>query len=541
MLTSANHPFDMILPILATYVSILLGTLLFGGGIWMYFDNRTRARNITLGALLVCSGLWSFSHVLWRASESPAPQLFWLKTLVFLSLMLPVFFLFYSVTYFRGRMPNMALQAAPLLPNMVAFWFIFGTDQVVRIAADGSVAFGRGGVVLAMHFGLVYAIALLALFLVSRSEKAADRKVVLTAFGGSVLAFNSVFGVLAGVSFFNDLRFFWLASAALAAGMIITALPVIGRVIVTDLRLIGAELFVMLSLVLIVTDIVVSVTLLDMTFRLVLLMVVTFYGILVLNSHLKELHRLKQIEELNGRIAHLNRSLVRNDKMKTKFLSFASHQLRAPLTGIVSYLGMMREGEFGKISRKQKEILELNEEAVKRLRTTIETFLDISKIEMGGLELDRVETRLDHLVSEIIEELGPSAAKKGLRIRLKMDGKVPPVMADSGKLYHSVVNLVDNAIKFTPRGSILVSIRSGRDRISIDVKDPGHGMDDKTLVKVRRILSDGLEQVRFEREGGSGLGIYIAKKIVEGHGGKMTARSKGRGKGSTFSFWIPKV
>lgn len=531
----------MIIPVLAVYVSILLGVLLFGGGLWLYFGNRTRVRNITMSALLVCSGLWTFAHVLWLASEGPTQQLFWLKTLIFLSLMLPVFFLFYAVTYFRGRMPSLALQAAPLLPNMVAFWFIYGTDQVVTLGTDGSAIFGSGGVILAMHFGIVYAVALLSLFVVARTEKTEDRRAVLTAFGGSVLAFNSVFAVLAGVSIFQDLRFFWIASVALAAGMLVTALPTLGRVILKDLRLLGAELFVLLSLTLIVTDIVVSVTLLDFTFRLVLLIIVMFYGVLVMRSHLREVHRLQQTEELNKRIAHLNRALVKSDRMKTKFLSFASHQLRAPLTGVMSYIGMMRQGDFGKVNPKQKEILALNEEAVKRLRGTIETFLDVSKIEMGGLELDRVETRIDNLVAEVVEELGPSATKKGLRLKLEVKGAVPPIMADSGKLYHAIVNLVDNAVKFTAKGRVNVAVQNGRDRVKVSVTDTGRGMDAKTIGKVRRILSEGLEGIRFEREGGSGLGIHIARKIVEGHGGKLTVSSKGKGKGSTFSFWIPKI
>lgn len=532
----------MLLPVLAIYVSILLGVLMFSSGLWFYFSNRTRPRNVTIAALLVCSGLWSFAHVLWRASEGYAQQLFWLKTLVFLGLMLPLFFLFYVVTYYRERMPAPILQAAPMLPNMVAFWFIYGTDQVVRLAADGSVVFGPGGVILAMHFGAVYAVSLLVLFIVGRdSRKKEDKAAILTAFGGSILAFNAVFAVLAGVSLFNEMSYLWVASTGLSVGMLMTALPILKRMVFTDLRLVGAELFVILSLTLIVTDIVVSVTLLDFTFRLVLLIVIVFYGVLALRTHAKEVTRLKQIEELNRQIAQLNRSLVKSDKMKTKFLSFASHQLRAPLTGVMSYLSMMRKGEFGKVSKKQGEILELNEEAVIRLRSTIETFLDISKIEMGGLELSRSETRLDHMITEVAESLGPSATKKNIKIRLKIDPKVPRVMVDSGKLYHAITNLVDNAIKYTNRGSVTITLRATREKVYIEVKDTGNGMDAKTKAKVKRVLSDGLEQVRFEREGGSGLGIYIAKKIIEGHGGKVIAKSAGKGKGSTFSFWIPKI
>jgi len=529
----------MTLTILAVYISILLGVLVFGSGIWLYFGDRKRVGNMTMSALLVCSGLWSFSHVLWRAAEDSPQELFWLRTLIFIGLLLPVLFLFYTVTFFKGRLPPLVLQAAPLLPNLVAFWFIYGTDQVVALDQYGSPVFGPGGVVLAMHFGIVYAIALLAMFILGRKGRIESRA-LLFSFGGSTLAFNSTFAVLASASLFQGLHWFWLANVMLSVGMIIMAVPVIGRFIIKDLQLLGAGLFVLLSLTLLVTDIVVSVTLLDFTFRLVLLIIITFYGILVVRSHMREVHRFRQVEDLNKRIAHLNGSLVKSDKMKMKFLSFASHQLRAPLSGVLSYLNMMSRGDFGKINLKQQEILGVNEEALKQLRGTIETFLDVSKIEMGGLELERTEATVDHLVKAVSDDLRPAAEKKGLRFRVDMDGAVP-VMIDSGKLYHAIANLIDNAIKYTAKGRVSVRVQGGRDRVKVDVTDTGCGMDVKTLKKVRRVLAGGLEEIRFEREGGSGLGIHIARKIIEGHGGKLTAISRGRGKGSTFSFWIPKA
>ncbi|MEA3225790.1 MAG: HAMP domain-containing sensor histidine kinase, partial [Planctomycetota bacterium] len=229
------------------------------------------------------------------------------------------------------------------------------------------------------------------------------------------------------------------------------------------------------------------------------------------------------------------------DKMKTRFLSFASHQMRSPLSGILSYLSMLHDGDFGKVSAKQKEVLQMNIDAMGRLRETIETFLDVSKIEMGGLELDAVETNLDLLAGDVVREKKMTAEKKGLKIEFKTSRKVPPVMVDLGKLYHALANLVDNAIKYTDKGKIVVEVRPNNTYVNIIVTDTGQGMDKGHLRKVRLVIQHGLEEIRFDKEGGSGLGIHIARKIIEGHGGKLSVASAGPGRGSTFTVHIPKA
>ncbi|MFH1047330.1 MAG: ATP-binding protein [Patescibacteria group bacterium] len=520
--------------------AILIGVLLFSIGLWIYFGNRNRASNITMSSILVVVAFWSFAHVLWRASSEPGQILFWLRVLVLISSFLPAFLLFHVLALYKGRMPTASIQAAAILPNVVSFWLIYGTDTVIALNDENQTVFGSGGFILGLFFGVMFLLSLLFLLLAARKKNGIDRRSLIATFGGSILAFNTVFAVLVTLSTYHDLRAFWIANIALAIGSLIIAAPTIGKTMLKDLRLIGGELLILLIVTLVVTDVVVSETLLDFTFRLVLLIVIVFYGVLTLRSMVREVNRLHQVEKMTRKLNYVNHQLMTADKMKTRFLSFASHQLRSPLSGISSYLSMLADGDFGKLTAKQKDIIEMNMEAMGRLRDTIETFLDVSKIEMGGLELDTAETHLDLLAADVVREKNILAVKKGLKLELEIAKSLPSVMADSGKLYHAIANLIDNAIKYTDSGKIVVSVQSENSEVTIAVSDTGHGMTGEMLKKLELIMEHGLEEIRFDKEGGSGLGIHIARKIIEGHGGALTVASSGPGKGSTFTVHIPK-
>jgi len=522
--------------------AILIGVLLFGIALWIYFSNRHRPRNVMLGALLTMGGYWSFAHILWRIAETPGQSVFWLNTLVFVSSLLPVLFLLYVLTLFRGRIPSSLVQAIILLPNAAIFWLAYLTNTVVFFE-DGQLIFGIGSLLIGLHFAAVFLIALLALLLASRHRTSESRPhgPYLSSFAGSIVAFNAIFAVLVGAAAPYNLRAFWAANLALAVGLLIMALPMVGRRILNDLRLIGGELFFLTIVILIIADVVMTRSALDFSFRLVFLNVLVLYGVVVLHSLSVEIKRLRRVEDLSDQVTSMNLHLMEADKIKMRFLSFASHQLRAPLSGVFSYLSMMTDGSFGRITKKQREVIEANIAAVERMRNTIETFLDVAKIEMGELKLDLKKVQLDLILADVVKEMMPEAKQKGLKISLVVDGPIPSIMADSGKLYHALTNVIDNAVKYTDQGSIVMTVNVAGGYVNILVTDTGHGLSEQQLQKVRRLLAHGLEEIKFEQEGGSGLGIHIARRIVGSHGGKMDVESPGVGQGATFSISLPKV
>ncbi|MFH2062681.1 MAG: ATP-binding protein [bacterium] len=527
---------------LTEHNAVLIGVLLFGIALWTYFSNRRRPRNVTLAALLAAGGYWSFAHILWRVAETPDQAAFWLQTMVFISSLLPMLFLLFVLTLFRGRMPSLSLQLFALLPNVAVFWLAYWSGMVVFVDR-GVTVFGPGLLIVGLHFGVMFLLSLLALLLAARSrpsEHGPSGRTYITSFAGSVVAFNSVFAILVGAASPYDPRAFWAANLALAVGLLVMSLPAVGHRLLADLRLVGGELFVLTAVTLVIADLVVSESMLDFAFRLVLLNILVFYGVVTMRALSREVRRLHQVEKLTEQVTRMNRHLMAADRMKMRFLSFASHQLRAPLSGVFSYLSMLEDGTFGRVTKKQHEVLKANIEAVVRMRDTIETFLDVSKLEMGEMRLDLKDVRVDLLAGDVVREVLPKAEAKGIEVNLEVTRPVPAILADSGKLYHALLNIVDNAVKYTERGRVSVAVGPDDGCVVVSVTDTGRGLSDERLRAVRRLLTHGLEEIKFDQEGGSGLGIHIARRIVDGHGGKMDVMSLGEGRGSTFSIRLPK-
>ncbi len=248
----------------------------------------------------------------------------------------------------------------------------------------------------------------------------------------------------------------------------------------------------------------------------------------------------KEINQKNIDLQKANAYLKKLDKAKSEFLSVASHQLRTPLTGIKGYLSMILDGDFGKVDPMQKEKLLDIYNASDRMTREINVYLNVSRIESGRLKLNYAQINLEDLIKECIKDLKSTAQEKKLKINFKVDSKnFPLVDADSDKLKDVILNLIDNAIKYTPHGKIDILLSQIDDNhLSFQIKDTGIGLDKDGIEKLFSKFSrgDGISKINTD---GSGLGLYIVKKIIEAHGGRAWVESPGIGKGSIFQFTLP--
>jgi len=248
-----------------------------------------------------------------------------------------------------------------------------------------------------------------------------------------------------------------------------------------------------------------------------------------------------QIQKTNTQLAEANQHLQQLDQAKSEFVSIASHQLRTPMTGIMGYLSMMTSGDFGKLAPEHQKILtELLSESQRMIRL-INQFLNVSKIEAGKFTYTKKETQLLDLVKQEIMELKHIAEDKGLRLETDFPNDPPsPTMADSDKIQDVMLNLIDNAIKYTAKGLITVRLRQEGDLLHFSVRDTGIGItphDAKELFN-KFVRGSGIAQIHPD---GSGLGLFIAKSIIDSHGGKIWVESSGEGQGSIFQFTLPVV
>jgi len=223
------------------------------------------------------------------------------------------------------------------------------------------------------------------------------------------------------------------------------------------------------------------------------------------------------------------------DQLKDDFLQSLTHDLRSPMTAVRGYLQVLSEEMAGPINAEQKKMLHIMENASTKLLHIISNLLDSAKISAGKLRLTLSECDLRQLVPPTVEIMHSEAAKKRLTLTLDMPEDIHPVKLDPPLIERVLINLISNAIKFTPDGGfITVKFSELKDRIQGQVIDTGSGIPQEYMDRMFKKF----EQVKGTR-GGTGLGLSNCKNILEAHYGQISVTSK-VGEGTTFTFTIPK-
>ena len=222
----------------------------------------------------------------------------------------------------------------------------------------------------------------------------------------------------------------------------------------------------------------------------------------------------------------------RNDIVRT-----VSHELRTPLSIQKEGIDLILDGFLGPINPKQKVILETVMRSVNRLSRMIASLLDISRIETGKIELQKGPTALDILLRDVAFEFKRKAEEKGIELRVKLPEDSIRIFADADKITQVVTNLVDNAIKFTEKGTVEISAKVSEGKVKCTVCDTGIGIAKKNITKMFEKFQQ-FSRTAGAGEKGLGLGLPIAKGIVEMHGGRIWVRSE-HGKGTQITFTLP--
>ncbi len=222
--------------------------------------------------------------------------------------------------------------------------------------------------------------------------------------------------------------------------------------------------------------------------------------------------------------------------MKDEFLATLSHELRTPLGAILGWAQVLKRKTADPEFTQALEVIERNTRSQARL---IDELLDMSRITAGKIRLDAQQILPIDVVRAAIETLTPAAEAKALRLESALDPVAGPVYGDPGRLQQAVWNLLSNAVKFTPRGGhVRVGLHRAESRVEISVADTGVGIRPEFLAHVfERFRQADASTTR--RYGGLGLGLAIAKHLVELHGGTVQAESAGEGHGATFSIRLP--
>lgn len=247
----------------------------------------------------------------------------------------------------------------------------------------------------------------------------------------------------------------------------------------------------------------------------------------------------KTVEHQRKELTVANQRLQQLDKTKSEFISIASHQLRTPLTVIKGYLSLILDGTVGSCDIKAVDTLTKIKSSSDRLVSLVNDLLDISRIERGTMQFEFKPGRLETLAKDVFDEFEEQAKQKGLQFTFHPPKAATPLVSiDNLKLRQTILNLIDNAIKYTPSGSIDVTVKRQGPLVRFEITDTGIGMTEETRQNLFQKFTRG-EGVSTVNTEGLGLGLFVAKQIVERHGGGIGVESPGKGKGSTFSFALP--
>jgi two-component system sensor histidine kinase VicK len=266
------------------------------------------------------------------------------------------------------------------------------------------------------------------------------------------------------------------------------------------------------------------------------------YGVKSFKSIFETLWKQSELYE-QLRIA--NEKLILHDNMQKEFINIAAHELRTPIQpilGLVEILGLQfsEEGEDDEKTTKEKAEITRDELAIlvrnaKRLERLSSNILDIARIESGTLHLNIQEFNLNDVLSPLVQDARnviKNTGKEDVITQYVPSDNNIVLKADKDRLSEVMWNLLDNATKFTEKGSISIASRKENSHITVTVKDSGSGIDSDVLPKL-------FTKFVTKSEKGTGLGLYIAKSIIEAHGGKIWAESNKDGKGATFTFTLP--
>ena len=251
-----------------------------------------------------------------------------------------------------------------------------------------------------------------------------------------------------------------------------------------------------------------------------------------LNPPIRGADELAQLDATFHKVAG---ELVHAEQMKQEFVQMISHDLRTPLTSLQTTLALAANGSYGELSERGSLRIAQSEESVQRLIELINQLLDLEKIEAGNLQLEVRPVQVSKIMDRALASVQGYADKQRVVLDCLEADELPDLIGDEQRLVQVIVNLLGNAIKFSPGGGrvVLSAKHSGLTAVQIDVTDEGPGIQSDQLAAV----FDRFQQVGPAR-GGTGLGLAICKAIVEAHGGSIAVVSE-VGEGSTFSLVIP--
>jgi signal transduction histidine kinase len=510
-------------------------------GVYIIFAGRKAKYSRDIFRFCFAVALWSGGYFLWQISDNAVDALFWSRVLMAGAILTALFYFHLVINFLQYRkklfyktilIAFYVISGVWLLLDCTSF-FVSGIEP--RLMFEFWPTPGPFYLPFLVTFTFEF---LYATWLLIRGYRisSGNRKMQFR-----LLTIGGLIGFVGGST--NYLLWYNIPIAPWGNGLVVVyfvlTVYAIMKYGLLNLRVVTAEMFTLALMSISLVDVFLSETPAEFVLSIVILFFMVLFGAMLVSSVRKEVGRAEELTKLATSLENANYRLQELDRQKTEFLSIASHQLRTPLSIIKGYIELISDGAYGKAPKKMKQVLTDMDESNERLVKLVDEFLDITRIEQGRTKFSFDTHSMEDLITSVVDELRDRGADKGVKVvwKLKKTGE-KNVYMDDEKVRHVVFNYVDNAIKYTSKGSVKVTYEIENKGMVVRVKDNGIGFDKEDEANFFQKFYRG-KNVKGTNVNGTGLGIYVCRKFIEAHGGRVWAKSEGKGKGGEFGFWLP--
>lgn len=526
--------------IISTYslLPLVSSILIFALGFFVWLKKPKEWLHILFFLYDFTIALWLFGTFMLFNATNPIDQLFWDRFIYVGVVFIPIFLYHFGLIYCgiekeqRWLLIPGYLLAFIFLPlsqfsnNFVSglYTYSWGVHSIARIYHDYFL----------IYFFLYFILFFINLGIYYRHAVGAHRKearYLLIGFGVldliGPLGFLPAYGIpIYPVIFLSAIPFAVLLGYAII------------RYNALEVKTITAEVMVFSLNVLVFGQIFFSQSTVEVLLRVLISAVILVFSIILIRSVNNEIKRREEMTKLSQSLEQMNLRLQELDRQKTDFLSIAAHQLRTPLSILSGYIELLEDGAYGKITKDTRQILDNMDENNGHLVKLIDEFLDITRIEQGRTKFDFKSQNISAIITSAVDELADRAKQKGLKLVWHQPTEAAIATVDEEKFRHVIFNFIDNAIKYTDKGSITVDLKSDGGGWTTTVRDHGFGFNKIDEANFFQKFYRG-QNVKGTNVNGTGLGLYVCRMFVEGHNGRVWAHSQGLHKGSEFGFWVP--
>jgi signal transduction histidine kinase len=518
---------------------------------WVYFSGREKKINKYFFWMVL---IWIFGEIIpyfvFRNIFLPREILLFLPRLeIAFIFIFFIFFYFFSIYFIKEEKKFPIFnKVIPLIAIIGAFLAIFTNlfQESIKITEEGiglDLILTLEGKIIWLGFVISITLFIFFRFLANYFGTAQKHKLKLQYFLIGIsfwitinLIFNVYFSLIQ-----NTFLYAYFGNYSIIILFGFTAYAIVKRELF-DIKIVLTSIFVSLIAVLLSFDILfLTPDFLHQVLKLLILAAFLCFGYFLIRSVLNEIKRRKELEHLTLKLERANARLKDLIDVKEEFLHITSHQLRTPLTAIRGMISMWCAGDFKKMSKKDRnEMMKRIYLSTERLNNITNDMIDAMELE-GGSQMKQYNFKpvsLVKIIQNTIETLKTNFDKNNLYLNFKYPKNLPEIYGDENYLNQVFLNLVDNAQKYTSKGGVDINIKKENNFLVAEITDTGMGVskeDEKCLFKK---FSRGKRAEQFYTSG-TGLGIFIAKKVIEEHNGKISVFSEGKNKGTTFKVHLP--